>query len=564
MKIVKKLVPSIIALLVVITAPGSLGALEVDVEEVTKSKPIKFKNYRGKYKRQDSKATIKKIGRKLAAGVRSKGNNRRVRFRTKYSLIHAVSKKEPEKLSADVFSIDRKARVGHVNAIRLILSGYLEKMYGYSPKNARTLAVFLTYYNAVYRGNTKYFGAKYKRVVMKHLNRRNAGLSTRYYNWPGKTRILLPLTEKPVRGKLDSIDPDIISDKKTRERIRKDDKNIPERKNLVDMKKDIIKRDKKEIEKEKKEVARKKETVERKKEKIKEKKEDIRKEREESKKITDPKKRKRREEEVAKKEKEIKKEEKKVKEEEKRVTEEEKKIEKKEETIAKKEESIKEEEKEIKKDELDKKIKEDPKEAKKILDEKEKKLEEKEKEIAAREKDLKEKKVSDNIVGDKLYYMRTNQWLRNGHYDNDFFLINAATRKIMKKSPVEYIAGRKYDIFSGGVVIITHKGNFEAAHRLTLIDRNTLEAKIHGTDNIFFRSFVEIRDSFVYAIVIEKNKYYLGKFDSSLKLVSKSAEEVHQDSFITFFGNTVYVNRKDRKIIVLNREDLKLIDTVKP
>ncbi len=564
MKIVIKLIPSILILLVILSSPTALNALEVDVDEVVKSRPIKFQNYRGKYRTQDSKTTIKMIGRRLAAGVSRKGSNRRVSFRTKYSLIHAVSKNEPEKLSADVFSIDRKARVGHINAIRLILSGYLEKMYGYSAKNAGTLAVFLTYYNAVYRGDTKYFGTKYKKVVMKHLSRRNAGISTKYYDWPGKTRILLPLTEKPVRGKLDSIDPDIISGKKIRERMRKDDKNIPERKNLVDLKKDIIKRDRKEIEKEKKEVAREKKTVERKREKIKEKKEDIRKEKRESKKITDPQKRKREEKEIAKKEKEIKKEEKKLKEEEKRVKDEEKKIEKKEEVIAKKEEKIKEEEKEIKKDELDKKIKENPEEAKKVLDEKEKQLEEKEKEIAAREKDLKEKKVSDNIVGDKLYYMRTNQWLKNGHYDNDLFLINAATRKIIKKSPVENIAGRKYDIFSDGVVIITHKGNFEAAHRLTLINRDTLEAKVHGSDNIFFRSFVQIRERFIYAIVIENSRYYLGKFDSTLKLVNKSAEEIHQDSFITFFGNTIYVNRKDRKIIVLNRDNLKLIDTVKP
>lgn len=564
MKIVKKLLPCFITLFVLLPVPMALNALEVDVDEITKSKPIKFQNYRGTYRRQDSKTAIKMIGERLAAGINRKRNNKRVRFRTKYSLIHAVSKKEPEKLSADIFSIDRNARVGHINAIRLILSGYLEKMYGYSIKNARTLAVFLTYYNAVYKGNIKYFGSKYKSVVMKHLNRGNAGISTKYYNWPGKTRILLPLTEKPVRGKLDSIDPDIISEKKIRERMRKDDKNIPERKNLVSLKKKIIKRDKKEIEKEKKEVTRKKKAVKDKKIKIKEKKEDIKKEKRETKKIIDLKKRKQREEEVAKKEKDIKKEEKKVKEDEKRVKEKEKKIEKKEEIIAKKEKDIKEEEKEIRKDEIEKKIKEDPKEAKKILAEKEKKLEEKEKEIAAREKDLKEKKVSENIVGDRLYYMRTNQWMKNGHYDNDLFLINASTRKITKKSPVKYIAGRKYDIFSDGVVIITHKGNFEAAHYLTLIDSDTLEAKVYGTNNVFFRSFVEIRDKFVYVIVVEKNRYYLGKFNNMLKLINKSTEEIHEDSFITFFGNTIYVNRKDKKIIVLNRDNLKLIDIVKP
>jgi hypothetical protein len=54
-------------------------------------------------------------------------------------------------------------------------------------------------------------------------------------------------------------------------------------------------------------------------------------------------------------------------------------------------------------------------------------------------------------------------------------------------------------------------------------------------ENIFWRSFIEIRDNNIYAIVKEDNSYYLGKFDENLKLISKSKEKLNENTFITFF-----------------------------
>ena len=58
--------------------------------------------------------------------------------------------------------------------------------------------------------------------------------------------------------------------------------------------------------------------------------------------------------------------------------------------------------------------------------------------------------------------------------------------------------------------------------------------------------------------------YYLGRFDGSLKLVAKSKEELSENTFISFWDNYIYINRQDKKIIVLNKDDLTFIDEVRP
>ena len=143
-------------------------------------------------------------------------------------------------------------------------------------------------------------------------------------------------------------------------------------------------------------------------------------------------------------------------------------------------------------------------------------------------------------------------------------MINPETRKVEFKSPVTNICGRRYDIFSGGIVVITHKGDHKKGHNLTLIDRNTLELTKTGKDDIFWRSFIEIRDQYIYAITRKGGKYYLGKFNTELELEAESAEEVSQDSFITFFEDTIYINRADKTIIILKKDDLSFIGEIKP
>ncbi len=561
--------------------PGALSAIQVDVEEIKKAQRVEFNNYRGKLSKRETVDQIKSIGERLARP----GYNKPIRFHTKYSLIHAVSKKEPDKFSADIFSIDRDAMVGHIKNIRRILQGYLESMYGYSARDARVLSVFITYYNAVYRGDIKYFTSMYKTVVTQNINSGNAGIATTWNKWPGKTKIIIPLTEDPTRGKIDAIDPEIISDDKTIDEIRKDSDRIQDRKDMTDIKEQVIDRDKEELEKKKekidrekeeaaeikKEIAEERERLDREKEKTAEKEKELDKEREETAKITDPEEREEREKETAKKEKEIREDKEKIKEEEKKIQEKEEKEKKQEEAIDKKEKEaqdrerniarrekkLEQEKKDIEKDELRRDIEKEPKDARE-------KLIAKEKELDQREDQLRDKELDKNIYGLKLYYLKIKEYLKGGHYNNELLMIDASSRKVLFTSQVKNICGRRYDIFSGGIVVITHRGEHTSGHRLTLVNRENLEEIKSGEDNIFWRSFIEIRANNIYAILYDNGKYYLGKFDTELKLEAKSDVLIHEDTFISIFQDFIYINRNDKKIIVLKREDLSFIDEVKP
>jgi hypothetical protein len=531
---------------------GIAAALEVDVDEI-RTKRVEFINYRGDAKKADPASEVEEIGKKLSRGV----DAGRVRFHMKYSILRAESKEEPERYSADIFYIDRDAKVGHIDRVRRITTAYFMNKYGYTRAQARAISLFLSYYNAVHRGDLGYFGKKYKSVVLKNISGRNAGISTKYWEWPGATAMLIPLTEQSKKGKIDSVEPDLLSDSKTIEEIRKDRKALPERKEMTELREKKLEKDKKELKDEKKLQEQEKKTIEKKKEEVKKKEEDLKKKKEETKKIVEPEKRKEKEKEIEKKEQKLEEEKKELQKKEEKSKEKEKEIQKEENTIKKREESIKEEKKRIEKEELKRDIEKEPEKAKK-------KLEEKEKELDKREDQLREKELDKNIYAGKLYYLKLKEYLDGGHYNNDLYMINASTRKIMFKSPVENICGSRYDVYSGGIVIITHRGSHTSGHRLTLVDKDTLQAKIYGEDNVFWRSFIEIRDGFIYAITYDNGKHHLGRFDGSLKLVAKSKEELSENTFISFWDNYIYINRRDGRIIVLNREDLGFIDEVKP
>jgi hypothetical protein len=551
-------------------------ALTVDIQEISRAKAIQFENYTGRAARSDSPAAVSAIGRELAAGI-TRLQTGSVTYHNKYTLTHAVSKDEPEKLSADIFSIDKDSRVTHIDIIRRIISSYLESAYGYSRKNADTIAIYLSYYNALYRGDMGYFQPKYKKIVLGNLKKNDAGISTKYYDWPGRTKMLIPLTDDAKLGDPGSINPDIVADKKTTELVRKDG-NLEPRKDMVEMKEKAVEKEKAKIEEKKKAneeegkaVEQKKKDVEKKQQEIKKKETEIAKEKEEAKKIPDEADRKKKEQEIAKKEETVKKDKEETKKKEEQVKEEGKKVEQKkeetkkeEEKIAQKEKNITEEKKDIAKDELKKEIKSDPVKAAEILDKKAGELEKKEKELDKREDAIKEAAADKSVYAAKFFYLKIKEYLESGHYNNELYMINPATKKVEFKSSVTSICGNRYDVFSGGIVIITHKGGHTEGHRLTLVDRETLAAKIDGTDNIFWRSFIEIRDGFIYAIIYDSGNYYLGRFDASLKLVAKSGVKINENTFITFYEEFVYINSADKKIIVLKKSDLSLLDTIQP
>jgi len=553
---------------------ASLSALEVDVDEIYKSEKIEFINYEGKRGKFETSDQIKSIGYQLGYKASKGEYNERFRYHMKYSVVRVDGEGDRKKYSADIIFIDKDARVDHIKNVRRIIAAYLEQVYDYTPEQARSLAVFITYYNAVHRKDMDYFKTMYRDRVMDYITEKNAGIAIRYDQWPGRTALLIPLTTESKRGKIDTIDPFEISRREVKDEVKKEKETGKDREELVKLKEKETGKEKRDLEKDKKrtddakkETEKKRTDLEKKKDEVKKEKEKLEKEKDEAKKIKDPEERKRKEDEIKKKddelkekERETKKEEEKVKREEEQVKKDEKENKEREEDIKKKEAETKKEKEELKEEKTDTADTKSDGE----LKEKEDELKKKEEELDRREDRLRDKETDPNVYALKIYYLEVKEYLEGGHYNNELYMINTKTKKIEFKSPVTNICGRRYDIFSGGIVVITHQGSHVSGHRLTLIDRKKLTALKTGTDNIFWRSFIEIREGYIYAIVKEGDNYYLGKFDTDLKLIVKSKEKVHQNTFITFYEDYIYINREDMTIMILKKDDFSLVDVIRP
>jgi hypothetical protein len=227
---------------------------EGELESVA-GRTIEFINYVGPYARIDSAEDIRAIGRSLGLAVR--GGAGRSGELGRYYVIHAVDPSVPAGLDADILILGEGARVDHIRNLRRIIAGYLEGAYAYSAADADTLAVFITIYNAVYRGDLGYFGAKYKPVVTRELGATNAGLALRWDEWAGRSRIVIPLTSRAAPGVIGSVDSTPITDKPTVESLKKEDPQaaIEERRDVVDIKERDVEQEKAAIEEERQRIA---------------------------------------------------------------------------------------------------------------------------------------------------------------------------------------------------------------------------------------------------------------------------------------------------------------------
>ncbi len=197
---------------------------------------VEFVNYNGPHAVVNTLDQIKSIGSGLGAAIApNPAESATAGARNRYYVIHAVDPATTEKLDADILFIGPDASVDHIRNLRHIIASYLVSAYNYSEADAQTLAVFVTVYNAVYRGNMEVFTSRYKGVVTDNLTAEHAGLSLNYVDWPGRSQIVIPLSS--TTGGLGTVDTTVISDSGVIDSMREeDDMGIDDRKDLVDIK----------------------------------------------------------------------------------------------------------------------------------------------------------------------------------------------------------------------------------------------------------------------------------------------------------------------------------------
>jgi hypothetical protein len=481
------------------------GAQEVAEEELRSAdREIEFENYSGPYARIDTAEEIKAIGFLLAGSLKQDG--RTGRFLSKYTILRALDPREQGKFDADILSIEAEARVDHIDNVRRILGGYLEGAFAYSAADARLLARFATVYNAVYRANLRYFEAKYKAVVMSHLTARNAGISTRYYEWPGATRLLIPLTTGAAEGRLSSLSTTELTEKEVIEEMRRQpDKGLEERKDMVELKEREIEEKQAGVEEAQKELAEEKAELEK------------------------------REAEAAvapteeKAEAALKAQEEEVKRAEAEVAE-------KQAEVAAKEAEVAEERGGI------------------IADEKAR-------EIAGEGAGAAAAGVF--ALADQLYFLKVRPRERSGSISGTLSILDPGPPSVKLTSPVEYVRGRAFYFFKDTLLVVAQESSAGAPAHLLLLNPLTLEPDKRSAEEVYADSFVLIQGGAIYAVLKSGNDFRLGRFDENLKLAARSPVSVDRDSSLALFAGRLYVSSAPRNILALDAQDLSQQAVVK-
>ena len=525
-------------------------AIEVDKPEIdsVKNKTIEFINYTGPHDAVDSADTIRGIGSNLAGAVKAG----RAGDMNRYSVIHCVDPAVKEGLDADIFIIGKNAGVDHINNVRLIIAGYLKAAYGYSDKDAATLAHFVTIYNAVYRGNMDFFNQKYKQVVTKNLTKEKAGLALRYDEWPGQTQIVIPLTDQKYAGTISSVDTTSISDKKVVEKMREDKgKDLEKRKEMVDLKEreseeaakraEVAKKEadvkQKEADKQKKEADTKQKAAEKQKKETEQKQKEAKKAEEKAAKTGKPEDKKAAEE--------------KKKEAEKSQKESEKKTEE-----AKKAKEVAEEEQK-KADEDKKEVKEEEKMAEKKTEE----AQTDRKDIASdTQKIIEEKKAEKKAEGDAAiassipgYGLKV---VDDSKMLSELVLLDLKTEEELRTSGINTIRGRNLHIVGKNLMAIAGTKSGNAVIALVLIDAKSLEIVKQSQENIAGESVLIKNGNDYYAVIDNNGKYFIGRYNDKLELQAKSAVEVLPYTPITIGDKGLLVQDSKNNIRLLKLTDL--------
>lgn len=522
-----------LAFILAFSAVTSLFALEVNKDELQQANNqavIEFINYNGPHKVIESAASIKGIGSTLGSTV--KGNPLEPvtsGAREKYSVIHAVDETN-EKLDADIIIIGADAQVDHIDNLRRIISGYLSEAYNYSPEDSDTLAVFITVYNAVYRGNRKSFENKYKQIVLENLTD-NCGLSVNYEDWPGKSEIVIPLFDIKNIG-LSTVDTTVISDSKVVNSMKEDDdKNIESRKDMVDLKEresdaayDNAKSAQKTAVEEQKKL-----------EEEKVKSEELQNDAEIAQKNADEKK------EIADKNPEDKQAQKEAEQAQKTADEKKEAAEKQEEVVKTQEEKTKTAQQEAKQQQSfsDKKQTEAQTERKEIAKD--------QKEVQAQQEALSQMNLEYGLVlidANKLF--------------SKLVKFNSDDGQVIKSSPLATIRNRTIYKTSDSYIAVAGENSKKAAVKLVLLNPDSLEISAES-DSVLSENSVLIQDNNEYYCVIDENgKFYLGKFDEKLTLLLKSDFTVNGSSPVIVTDSSVVVTSDKGELKVLNKKDLSV------
>lgn len=536
-------------------------------EEIRNSVKIDFLNRNAKRATGKIKQENRRIGYKLyelISAPNSMGSEEVSGFR-----IQRFQNIE-NKFGADVLSVHKSVKYGHIHSLERVLSAYLEKAFLYSEYEAEVLSRYILYYNAIHRKDIEYIQKKYSKDVIRNIEEENIGISKTYKNWAGRTSLVIPIegfpgTKVKRRIVLDEIEKE-VGDLIEKSREGKEDKEELER---------LIQKQKEKDEwlsKQKKKANEDDLTItdpSHKNSNLQDK--------ETSKTLDD------KEEIILKKAGPKKKEEKDKKEpsvielelENKQLEKEKKRIENEKDSLKQNIKNKKNENdafldknKELEEDTQRKtsenrdlkenihRIKKENLSLKQVLDEKESKYYEK-------------GKYTDNVIDGKIYFMKIIKYVPEiERYNNEIYLIDPLKDDVVIKSDYNNICSKSFKKFGKNLIMI---GYTDGQFRLVLLNRYNLRLQSSSEAKLYLHSPVEISEKSmqVYAFEDEGGRFFIAKYDKNLKLLHRSKVEVQPDSEITFYGEKIYLSSrgeegKEPEILIFKKSDLTLLKKIKP
>lgn len=525
----------------------NIFALEVDKTELqsTKSTTIEFISYTGPHKIIDSVEAIKGIGKSLGKEIApSRDTSKTANLGNKYTVIHAIDENEIGKFDADIIFINKDANVDHITNLRRIISAYLVSAYDYSEADADTLAVFITVYNAVYRGDLDSFKNKYKDAVVKNLSSNNCGLSVNYKDWPGASEIVIPLYDVK-NGGLSTIETSVISDKKVVESMKEDDdKNIESRKEMVD-----IKEREAEESQEKANAAQKKAVEEQK--KLKEEKQKTKEAKAEAKEAEKKSEQAKAEAEEAKKEAEANPEDEEL---QKVAEEKQEEAEAAEQEAEEKQEALEEQQKvEATQEEKTEEAKEEAKTEQERADKKQTEAQTERKDIAKDQQIVQNNEIKEASTPSSYGIVLTDE----ANILSKLVKFNSKTGEIIKSSPVTVIRNRTIYKTPDAYIAIAGENEGNGTIKLVLIDIETMEIFAESEETVSDTSVLVNDGNEYYCVINYDDDWVVGKYDETLALKLKSKVNVKQSTPITVTESGIVVTDKNGNLKLLSKETLE-------
>jgi hypothetical protein len=510
-------------LFVLILAISPLSTLhsQVDSGELQEGQgPVTFLNYEGPQSRIETRSQIRGIG--FDAGQAVRGGAAGAGASNRYFVIHSVSDPEGTKLDADILGLGADAAVDHIRNLRLIIQGYLEGAYGYGERDAALLAEYITIYNAVFRGNWEFFTSRYKTPVINNLTRENAGLSTRYDEWPGRSLILIPL-QTAVAGSLSAIDTSTLTEDEVIDEFRKeDDRGVPQRRDMVDIKEREAEEAEQKAAEQRRDADKEEQAIARERQENAEERQQIEEDRRQVQEDRDAG----------------------------RLSEEE--AQEAEEELAARESAADEKEEEL--DQREEAVEEKREEAQKseeFAEQKTAEAQEERQEIASDQQGIIDNEAAAEPAG--LLGMLLSA-VDSGL--GRLVKVESSSGAVIRSSAMNTINARTLVLADGKILAVAGENRGNNAIRIVEIDPASLAMKKQGDDDIHPGSLLWVNGSDIYAIVSAAEGLFLGKYNTDLERLARSTVTVHPFATVTFQDDAIVTQNTDGQAVILNSKDL--------